>query len=577
MTAPHALLSFHLGPVQPFIEAAKTTRDLWAGSFLVSWLVDAAMRPLRDQPGTEFVSPRVKGDPLAGLVPCLPNRFLARVPDADAADLVVKVRRAFDKAWEDVCKAVHKGIAPKLAKLDPKWDALWEDQLRAPFEVRVVSTPTFGRGDLVELEQAARLLDAVRAVRHVPPYAVPPEHGDVPQKCTLLGTYEQMGPANLDASRAFWRDAANNANPPPEPYRDGKPRRPGVTVSGGRITAGERLCAVSLVKRFAWVHFFVHQLRGDEKADEFVHRVKPADTATSAAREWLALGDGLPWETWLRKSEWSGQWLHWGTPNQDKDDPCPPHVWERIQEHRRKHGPPPPYLALIAADADHLGDKWRDNPERVSEAVAAFVDQVNRIVGEHHGELIYTGGDNTLAVCPAAHAVRLAQKLETAFQAAMPGAFTLSAGVAIVHHKEDLRFALKQVRDAEKRAKNAGRDRLALTVCRRSGEHATVDLRWPAADKFNALVDLYVRTDVTDRWAYKLRELMPTLAGVPLEVFNLELARVLAKTDGAGPLTEAVNGLYREFLTGRSAFDPTAEPFVTLCQSASFLARGRDR
>ncbi len=43
---PGAYLSFALGPVQPFIEAARSVRDLWSGSAILSWLAFAAMRPV---------------------------------------------------------------------------------------------------------------------------------------------------------------------------------------------------------------------------------------------------------------------------------------------------------------------------------------------------------------------------------------------------------------------------------------------------------------------------------------------------------------------------------------------------
>ena len=46
-----AFLSFSLGPVQTFIAAARTIRDLWAGSYLLSWLTFQAMRPLLDEVG----------------------------------------------------------------------------------------------------------------------------------------------------------------------------------------------------------------------------------------------------------------------------------------------------------------------------------------------------------------------------------------------------------------------------------------------------------------------------------------------------------------------------------------------
>src|SRR5204862_886589 len=41
-----AFLSFALGPVQPFIEAARTVRDLWTGSMILSWLTFQGMLPV---------------------------------------------------------------------------------------------------------------------------------------------------------------------------------------------------------------------------------------------------------------------------------------------------------------------------------------------------------------------------------------------------------------------------------------------------------------------------------------------------------------------------------------------------
>src|SRR6202035_1604331 len=60
-----ALLTFALGPVQPFIAAARTVRDLWTGSYLLSWLTFAAMRPVLEECGPAAVlSPALRGNPL---------------------------------------------------------------------------------------------------------------------------------------------------------------------------------------------------------------------------------------------------------------------------------------------------------------------------------------------------------------------------------------------------------------------------------------------------------------------------------------------------------------------------------
>jgi len=57
-----ALLVFAIGPVQPFIAAARKVEDLWAGSHLLSRLAWEAMRPLCEQLGPDAVLfPRLRG------------------------------------------------------------------------------------------------------------------------------------------------------------------------------------------------------------------------------------------------------------------------------------------------------------------------------------------------------------------------------------------------------------------------------------------------------------------------------------------------------------------------------------
>ncbi len=60
-----AYLSFALGPVQSLIRAARSVRNLWSGSALLSWLAFQAMPPVLEQLGpTAFVYPALRGSPL---------------------------------------------------------------------------------------------------------------------------------------------------------------------------------------------------------------------------------------------------------------------------------------------------------------------------------------------------------------------------------------------------------------------------------------------------------------------------------------------------------------------------------
>jgi CRISPR-associated protein Cmr2 len=126
-----ALLVFTLGPVQSFIQAARKTEDLWAGSHLLSRLLWEAARPLCEELGPDaIVFPRLRGIALVdlwlrdrmGLPPvlfenckncrwrncapdanplfaaALPNRFVAIVPASRAVELAERCRDEV-RAW----------------------------------------------------------------------------------------------------------------------------------------------------------------------------------------------------------------------------------------------------------------------------------------------------------------------------------------------------------------------------------------------------------------------------------------------------------------------------------------------
>ncbi len=131
-----ALLRFQLGPVQDFIAAARTTRDLWSASYLLSWLMTSGLKRLSERAGPDAVLfPNLHGQPLFDfqwknalwsqlnvgehtrlsplrhsdselVTPNLPNVFLALVPAADARVIVADVENAIRAEWQTIADAV---------------------------------------------------------------------------------------------------------------------------------------------------------------------------------------------------------------------------------------------------------------------------------------------------------------------------------------------------------------------------------------------------------------------------------------------------------------------------------------
>jgi CRISPR-associated protein Cmr2 len=348
---------------------------------------------------------------------------------------------------------------------------------------------------------------------------------------------------------------------------------------------------------------------------------------------------------------WSGQWLYWASPCQgrnDGEDEIPEDLWERLMAERRKQRPPAYYAVLMLDGADmgrwlrgeksprvseilhpQLNEYFQKLPAAaaglnarrpvgpalhgaISEALANFaLHFVPEIVDRHRGSLIYAGGDDVLALLPTKAALGCAAELSDTFRQnwkrdkqtkterlLMGQRATVSVGLAVVHYKEDLRFALDAARGAEKAAKNAGRNALQITVCRRSGEHATAFCPWAFVPEVERWVDAFTQ-QASDRWAYHLRAQAETLQGLNVAAMQAEIKRqvdraeqrtrqLLADEDpkSAGARIAAAFEDYRSKATEPRTEEQPARPrftdgeafsqFITLCQSASFLARGRD-
>src|SRR5487761_468634 len=95
------MLMFSLGPVQTFIAQARKTRDLWLGSFLLSTLMEAAMKGMEDN----LVFP---ADPtIKDNIPDLPNKYVAIFGDANQAyEAAKESKERIEKCWESICRDV---------------------------------------------------------------------------------------------------------------------------------------------------------------------------------------------------------------------------------------------------------------------------------------------------------------------------------------------------------------------------------------------------------------------------------------------------------------------------------------
>lgn len=150
------------------------------------------------------------------------------------------------------------------------------------------------------------------------------------------------------------------------------------------------------------------------------------------------------------------------------------------------------------------------NPARhmaVSEALNNFALTLARDVVEeqHKGRVLYAGGDDVLAMTSVDDLLSTMQALRAAYSGNDGAGFkkqgngfvlhkgkllrlmgekaTASIGAVIAHHQAPLGAVLRELRVAEKRAKNeGGRDAFSITVIKRSGGALSLTNNWTRAD-----------------------------------------------------------------------------------------------
>lgn len=169
-----AFLKVQIGPVQDFIAQARSTRDLWSGSYLLSWLMAAGLKALSARIGPDaVVYPSVRGQPLFDLhwrddlwkkvqvggelaweklaalhdpqkrvllTPNLPHVLVAVVSAAQGRALGETVEQAIREEWRRVAEAVWTFCAesgPDSPNLTSRHVMLAPAGLRARFDSQI--------------------------------------------------------------------------------------------------------------------------------------------------------------------------------------------------------------------------------------------------------------------------------------------------------------------------------------------------------------------------------------------------------------------------------------------------------
>jgi len=543
------LVAVALGPVQGMIGAARRTRDLWGGSWLLSEAARAAARALhRAQPGCLIfpapLDPDEDLEPLdaPGDAANISNvlRFevtLSSEGNAGSNDHQMRLQGLCSEAYgAAVQRLVELGTSARAAlrNAEALRDDVWQAQIQDLLEFYAAWVPGTLK-DGAAYAEMNRQLGSVFAARKATRDFGPTQLGDAGAglpKCSLDGAFETVLPdrmplslvRELGLSRGEQLDALGVIK-----------RRAGDSE---QFTAYARVAADSWLRQLTSDH--LQRLRAAYEP------MVAAGLATRVRGNAGRYGD-FPFDAQLlydfrRRNALAQETLDAATSDAlyqlDSELKA-----IRRQAGREGHqsGEPVPYAAILQADGDRMGKllaraQSADQSREISRALHGFASEVRSLVREHHGHAVYAGADDVLALLPLDSAVACAQALANAFAVALgPVAQklglpsldhpTLSVGLGIGHLMEPLGSLRARALRAEQLAKGNAlppecqRNALGILLGIRSGGETQWRARWNDSTALQELHDFtqeYRAARLSTRIAYDLRAIDRRLRWLPL-------------------------------------------------------------
>lgn len=587
------LLAFSISPVQDFIEQARKTQDLYAGSMILSHLCRIAAQKAQDNGGTILFPADINRQ-------SIPNRFVARFDnDLD-----------FRQIGESLANSVYEefgfmatGVLASLGIAEP---AGFNSHVSDFFSVSWVFRP-FNKEVNKEVDEylttyreTERLLGAVKGIRQF--RQIDGERG---RKCGLCGERDVKFYRKTDVDEAKeartkhrWTVAENKLS------------GAAALITGSidykiplkYLQHGEGLCGVCFTKRSA-ERYAPLNLQADFPSVATIALLDVfAAYEDKTGRKLPQLGDEqLIFELYDNTRH---------SASREEENRA---AIEFVKALKDKKIAISHYYAVLVFDADNLGKVLsgdslyrRDGVQlevfqkALSKRFGAYGDWARSYLNDSRGRTVYAGGDDFLGFVNLSHLLPVMNTLREQFDEIVnkplagflwPGTkLTFSAGIAIAHFKIPLREVLGWARRMEQQAKGHDRQKnaFAMVVLKHSGEIHETCFPWQLsgitvrpAQVLQTLIESLRAGRVSSTFVKSLWQEFPRLMNIEgkcdlsRDIIATELLRLLHKSEskeGSGhplavePLTELLTDLMKR---------GTLRNFLSFLSIADFISRKR--
>ena len=518
------VLMLSVGPVQGFIAAARRSRDLWSGSWLLSEMAKACAQYLyqnKAQMVFPYITKETEDQLKANSDFSVGNKIQVLV-EANSIDEIKALAQQASGAAKQRFKDVANEAKSEL-KANALRESIWLEQVDDYVEVQSAWVKIDAQTDYKQAcDQVASILAARKATRDFTAsaakhatdsaYMLPKSSLDGARETVLKeGELSQSTRRQLGLSESEQLDCA------------------GVLKRLGGKGQTEQFTPITRVAADAWINTLSKE-QIDALKDAY-EKLVGQDLATRVKGNKQCY-DAFPYdaqyvyrprlEAMLSKSQLKQLTTSEEEALRNLQSVLKP-IWA-------SHGQPSSYGVLLLADGDRMGellDKASNVQQHqdVTQALSNFAGGVADTMRKFQGHCIYAGGDDVLGLVPLHQAYACAEALAFDFEDKLRSVAqnlnaekppTLSVGLAICHINTPLGHIRQLAQRAEKHAKgdhikNADKQRnaLGISLAIRSGNTTDIRIGWDDTDAKKALnewVHAYVKKELPSRIAYDTRE-----------------------------------------------------------------------
>lgn len=566
------LLMFTIGPVQPLIVNSRKVRDMYAGSQILSKLMNEVVCASQKNPIVKILLPSTGGvENAQKKMSSMPNRLIANLDVNSeeeckeiAEQMVDKVRDSFKELYEKCFQEAQiegKGLDLAKQQLEDFLEIYWVVEPYDTEEYKVV----YGK-----LFKKMQMIKGIRAFSQISePWN---------RKCALFPQYNGIF-AKKDKSRSggFYPSNINRDNV----YDISQKEK----LKYG-VKQNETLSAIAMVKRIYGKSLPVCSLRQMLLRHRIDQRIAKKTERMAELEEIMQeLGDG--------SGAGLGDMIADAVYDCDNKHECDreeysEETWKKAKRLHKslksEHISLSNYYAMVKFDGDSIGDKFLGlrTPEQqqvLSGDIALFAKGVPSIVEKYNGIHVYAGGEDFLGFLPLDNLFDCLEELHQSFRGIVGMWF--SAGVVVAHLMQPLKEVAKEAEGMERLAKQAdGKRSVAIGILKRSGENVIMppyklegesDHEYPAMKDISQLIRDISKSKCSKSLLYNINDLFRCFL-VEGTTPDQTWAEILLRRAAMGAQVEKVDDIVEKLmLFYRQAGG--LEGFLNTLNGVTFLAR----